>query len=57
MPVENARVRVVEDRRLDSTSEQRLRLAHEELVERVLGGDEDGEPVAAAAGASPLLAE
>ena len=55
--VEHARVRVVEDRRLDAPVEQRLRLAHEVLVERVLGGDEDREAVLAAAGASPLLAE
>ena len=55
--VEHARVRVVEDRRLDAAAEQRLRLAHEVLVERVLRGDEDGEPVAAPAGAAPLLAQ
>ena len=57
MPVEDARVRVVEDRRLDAPLEQRLRLAHEVLVERVLARDEHGEPVAAAAGAAPLLAQ
>ena len=34
--VEDARVRVVEDRRLDAPAEQRLGLAHEVLVERVL---------------------
>ena len=55
--VEHARVRVVEDRRLDPPSEQRLGLAHEVLVERVLGGDEEREAVAAAAGAAPLLAQ
>ena len=55
--VEHARVRVVEDRRLDAALEQRLRLAHEVLVERVLGGDEHREAVTAAAGASPLLAQ
>ena len=55
--VEDARVRVVEDRRLDAPAEQRLRLAHEVLVERVLARDEHGEPVAAAAGAAPLLAQ
>ena len=57
MPVEDARVRVVEDRRLDAAAEQRLGLAHEVLVERVLAGDEHREPVAAAPGAAPLLAE
>ena len=57
VPVEHARVGVVEDRRLDVALEQRRWLAHEVLVERVLGGDEDREAVIAAAGASPLLAE
>ena len=57
VPVEDARVGVVEDRRLHPPLEQGRRLAHEVLVERVLGGDEDREAVAAAAGASPLLAE
>ena len=57
VPVEHARVRVVEDRRLDVPLEQRRRLAHEVLVERVLRGDEDREAVLAAAGASPLLAK
>ena len=33
------------------------RLAHEVLVERVLARDQDGEPVAAAPGAAPLLAQ
>ncbi len=55
--VEHARVRVVEDRRLDLAVEQRLRLAHEVLVERVLRRDEHREAVRAAAGASPLLAQ
>ena len=55
--VEHARVRVVEDRRLDPAAEQHLRLAHEVLVERVLARDEDREAVAAAAGAAPLLAQ
>ena len=54
---EDARVRVVEDRRLDAPAEQLLRLAHEVLVERVLGRDEHREPVAAPAGAAPLLAQ
>ena len=57
MAVEHARVRVVEDRRLDPALEQRRRLAHEVLVERVLRGDEHREAVLAAAGASPLLAQ
>ena len=55
--VEHARVRVVEDRGLDLAVEQRLRLAHEVLVERVLRGDEHRKAVRAAAGASPLLAQ
>ena len=57
VPVEDARVRVVEDRRLDAAPEQRLGLAHEVLVERVLARDEHGEPVAAPAGPAPLLAQ
>ncbi len=57
VPVEDARVGVVEDRRLDPPAEQRLRLAHEVLVERVLARDQHGEPVPAAAGAAPLLAQ
>ena len=54
---EHARVRVVEDRRLDAPAEELVRLAHEELVERVLGGDEHREPVAAATRAAPLLTQ
>ena len=57
MPVEDPRVRVVEDRRLDAAGEQRLRLAHEELVERVVARDEHGEPAPATPGAPPLLAQ
>ena len=57
MAVEDPRVRVVEDRRLDAAVEQRLRLAHEVLVERILARDEHCEPVPAAAGSAPLLAE
>ena len=45
MAVEDSRVGVVEDGRLDPPAEERLGLAHEELVERVLAGDEDGEAV------------
>src|SRR4029079_7790141 len=53
--VEHARVGVVEDGGLDLPPHQRLRLAHEELVEGVLARDEDGEPVALPPGPSPLL--
>src|SRR5262249_24101513 len=55
--VEQARVRVIEDGRLDASAEQRLRLAHEVLVERVLAGDEDGQAVSPSAGTAPLLAQ
>ena len=47
----------VEDRRLDRAVEELLRVAAEELVERVLAGDVDGQPAAAAAGAAPHLAQ
>ena len=57
MAVQDADVLVIEDRRLDPPREQRLRLAHEVLVERVLARDQGGEPVAAAARPAPLLAE
>ena len=53
--VEHARVGMVEDGGLDLPPHQRLRLAHEELVEGVLARDEDGEPMASPPGASPLL--
>ena len=56
-PREHARVRVVEDRGLDAPPEQLVGLAHEELVEAVLARDQHREPAAAAAGASPLLAQ
>src|SRR5205823_5342036 len=39
VPIEDARVRVVEDRGFDPAVEQHLRLAHEVLVESVLAGD------------------
>ena len=55
--VEDPRVRVVEPRRLDPPLEQRLGLAHEELVERVLARDQHREAVAAAPGPAPLLAQ
>ncbi len=54
--VEHPRILVVEDRRFHSAAEQRLRLSHEVLVERVLARDEHGQPVSAPAGAAPLLA-
>src|SRR5215217_9420162 len=57
MAIKDARVGVVQDRRLHAAVQQRLRLAHEVLIERVLAGDEHGEPMVAAAGAAPLLAE
>ena len=53
--VQDPRVGMVEDRRLDPALQQRLGLAHEELVERVLAGDEHRQAVTAATGASPLL--
>ncbi len=55
--VEDPWVRVVEDGSLDSPLEQRLGLAHEELVERILAGHEHGETVTSPAGAPPLLTE
>src|SRR5439155_22984807 len=55
--VENPRVGVVEDRGLDVPLEQRRRIAHEVLVQRVLRGDEYRKAVLAAAGAPPLLAQ
>ena len=57
MAVEHPRVRVVEDGRFDAAAEQRLRLAHEVLVERVLARHEHGEAVAAPARPAPLLAQ
>ena len=57
MRVEDPGVRVVEPGRLDPPLEQRLGLAHEELVERVLARDEDREAVPAAPGPAPLLAQ
>ena len=44
MAVEDARVCAVEDRRLDPALEQRLGLAHEELVEGILARYEHREP-------------
>ncbi len=57
MTGKHARVRVVEDRCLDAAAEQLVGLPHEELIERVLGRDQNGEPVAATSRASPLLAQ
>ena len=57
MAVEHPRVRVVEPRRLDVPREQRLGVAHEELVERVLARDQDRQAVPAPAGTAPLLAQ
>jgi hypothetical protein len=55
--VEYAVVLVVEDRGLHPAAEQRLRLAHEVLVERILARYEHRQAMAAAAGAAPLLAK
>ena len=57
MTAQHARVCMVEDRGLDPPAEQLVGLAHEELVEAVLARDQHREPAAAAAGASPLLAQ
>src|SRR5262249_45346093 len=57
VPVEHARVLVVEDRGLDAAAEECGRLAHEVLVERVLARDEDRQPVTASARSAPLLEE
>ncbi len=46
---------MVEDRGLDSARQECVRLAREELVERVVRRDEDREPALTPAGASPLL--
>ena len=48
-------VGVVEDRRLDRPLEELLRVAAEELVERVLAGDVDGEPAPAPPRPAPHL--
>ena len=55
--VEDPGIRVVEDRRLDAAREECVRLAREELVERVLARDEHGQPALTAAGAAPLLTQ
>jgi hypothetical protein len=55
--VEDARIRMVEDRGLDAALEEHRRLAHEVLVESVLARDQYREAVPATTCASPLLAE
>ena len=50
-------VLVVEDRGLDRPVEELVGVAAEELVERVLAGDVDRQPAAAAPGAAPHLAQ
>src|SRR5919109_3184991 len=55
--VEHTRVGVVENRRLDLAPEQRVWLAHEVLVERILARDQHGESMASASGTPPLLAQ
>ena len=50
-------VLVMQDRRLDGAVEELVGVAAEELVERVLAGDVDGEPAPAAPGAAPHLAQ
>ena len=46
---------MIEDCGFDTPAEERVGLAHEVLVERVLARDQDCEPVAAPPGAPPLL--
>jgi hypothetical protein len=53
--VEHPRIREVEPGRLHAPLQQRRRLPHEVLVERVLGGDQDRQPVPAPPRAAPLL--
>ena len=48
-------VGVVEDRRLDRAGEELLGVAAEELVERVLAGDVERDPLAAPPGPAPHL--
>jgi hypothetical protein len=56
MACEDLAVLVVEDRRFDATPEQLGGLAHEVLVQGVLGRDEHGQPVPAPSCPAPLLA-
>ena len=55
--VEHARIRVIENRRLDAPAEQRVRLAHEVLVERVVRGNEHRDAMTLPARPAPLLAQ
>src|ERR1700735_5340372 len=47
----------IEDRGLDRAPDELVRMAAEELVERVLAGDVDRQTAAATAGPSPHLAQ
>ncbi len=51
------RALVVEDRPLDRPGQEVVGMTAEELIERVLPGDEDGESAPAAAGAPPHLTQ
>ena len=53
----DVRVLVIQDRRLDRAAEELVGMAAEELVERVLARDVDGEPLGPPAGAPPHLAK
>src|SRR5439155_26424882 len=55
--IEDPRVRMVEDRRLDTPGEQGVRLSREDLVERVLARDQDRQSAPAASRSSPLLSQ
>ena len=55
MAVENSGVPVVEDGCLDWPTQQGARVAHEELVERVVGGDENCKPEPPPSRSTPLL--
>ena len=57
MRIEDARVRVIEDRRLDAPRQQRVGLPREELIECVVRRDEDRQASLPSAGATPLLPE
>src|SRR2546423_11415952 len=53
----NALVLVIEDRRLDRSLQELLRMAAEELVEGVLARDVQGEALASPPGPAPHLAQ
>ena len=57
MRIQDARVRVIEDRGLDAPRQQRVGLPREELIECVVRCDEDREASLPPAGATPLLPE